>query len=112
VEQVKRLFLQRRSVQSSFTAADEKMALQLYRTGVSLTLVERAILLGAARKYCGCNATGGQARLSPITARIALGILNSKVPPKPETIVLQPELVVRASTVRNFASRFAPSMNC
>jgi LacI family transcriptional regulator len=31
-------------------------------------------------------------------ARIALAILNSKTPPKPETVVLQPELVVRAST--------------
>jgi len=33
-------------------------------------------------------------------ARIALGMLNSKVVPKPETIVLQPELIVRRSTER------------
>ena len=33
-------------------------------------------------------------------ARIALGILNSKIPPKPQTIVLQPELIVRRSTER------------
>jgi LacI family transcriptional regulator, galactose operon repressor len=33
-------------------------------------------------------------------ARIALGILNSKIPPKPQTVVLQPELVVRRSTER------------
>jgi len=31
-------------------------------------------------------------------ARIALRILNSKTPPQPETLVLQPELVVREST--------------
>jgi LacI family transcriptional regulator len=37
------------------------------------------------------------------SARIALGILNSKVPPKPETVVLKPELIVRASTKRHFA---------
>ncbi len=36
-------------------------------------------------------------------ARITLGILNSKVPPKPETVVLQPELIVRASTQRRKA---------
>jgi hypothetical protein len=51
VEEVKRLFLERRCVQSSFTVADEKLALSLYRQGISLIHVERAILLGAARKY-------------------------------------------------------------
>jgi LacI family transcriptional regulator len=34
-------------------------------------------------------------------ARIALRILNSKIPPKPETVVLQPELIVRRSTQRS-----------
>ena len=34
-------------------------------------------------------------------ARIALHILNSKAPPRPETLVLQPELVVRESTQRH-----------
>jgi LacI family transcriptional regulator len=33
-------------------------------------------------------------------ARIALRILNSKAPPKPETVVMQPELIVRESTRR------------
>jgi LacI family transcriptional regulator len=32
-------------------------------------------------------------------ARITLAILNSKEPPAPETVVLQPELIVRESTV-------------
>jgi LacI family transcriptional regulator len=36
-------------------------------------------------------------------ARIALAILNSKVLPKAETIVIQPELIVRASTHRHVA---------
>jgi LacI family transcriptional regulator, galactose operon repressor len=40
-------------------------------------------------------------------ARIALGILNSKVPPKPQTVVLQPELVVRRSTQRRVAKQVA-----
>ena len=33
-------------------------------------------------------------------ARIVLRILNSKVPPQPESLVLQPELIVRESTQR------------
>jgi LacI family transcriptional regulator len=31
-------------------------------------------------------------------ARLTLGILTSKLPPRPENVILQPELVVRAST--------------
>lgn len=40
-------------------------------------------------------------RIGQEAARIALGILNSKIPPKPETVVLQPELIVRRSTQRH-----------
>ena len=39
-------------------------------------------------------------RIGEEAARIALGILSSKVPPKPQTLVLQPELIVRESTRR------------
>jgi LacI family transcriptional regulator len=38
-------------------------------------------------------------------ARIALGILNAKKPPTPETVVLQPDLVVRRSTERRAAKQ-------
>jgi hypothetical protein len=58
VEQVKRLFLQRRCVQTSFTAADEKLARSLYQRGVSLIDVEHAILLGAMRKYAVIRQNG------------------------------------------------------
>ena len=58
VEQVKRLFLERRCVQSSFTAADEKLARSLYQRGVSLIDVEHAILLGALRKYAVIRQNG------------------------------------------------------
>ena len=47
-------------------------------------------------------------RIGEEAARIALGILSSKVPPKPETVVLQPELIVRGSTQRR-AAKPAPS---
>ena len=39
-------------------------------------------------------------RIGEEAARIALAILNSKMPLKPETVVLQPELIIRASTRR------------
>lgn len=51
INRVKRLFLERSCVRSAFTAADEKLAGQLYSDGVSIADVEHAILLGALRKY-------------------------------------------------------------
>jgi LacI family transcriptional regulator len=39
-------------------------------------------------------------RIGEEAARITLAILNSKLPPKPEAVVLQPELVARGSTAR------------
>ncbi len=66
VENVKRLFLQRRCVQSSFTAADEKLARSLYARGVSLTDVEHAILLGALRKYSALRQNGPHTPISSL----------------------------------------------
>jgi hypothetical protein len=51
IDEVKRLYLERRCVQSGFSAADEKLARSLYHRGLSLVQVKQAILLGAARKY-------------------------------------------------------------
>jgi LacI family transcriptional regulator len=50
-------------------------------------------------------------RIGEEAARIALGILNSKIPPKPQTVVLQPELVVRRSTERHAAKRASSKGN-
>jgi LacI family transcriptional regulator len=45
-------------------------------------------------------------RIGEKGARITLGVLNSKVPPDDvETVVLQPEFFVRASTARHSANR-------
>jgi len=44
-------------------------------------------------------------RIGQEAARIALAILNSKMPPKVESVVLQPELIVRRSTQRRGAKR-------
>ncbi len=51
VSAVKRAFLRQACVRSSFTAADEKLALDWQRRNVSLQTIERAILLGVVRKY-------------------------------------------------------------
>jgi hypothetical protein len=66
VAEVKRLFLERRCVQSSFTAADEKLALSLFRRGISLIQIERAILLGSLRKYISALQNAGGAPISSL----------------------------------------------
>jgi hypothetical protein len=48
---VRRMFLSQACVRSSFTPADDRIALQWRRRGVSLQCAERAILLGTLRKY-------------------------------------------------------------
>jgi LacI family transcriptional regulator len=50
-------------------------------------------------------------RIGEEAARIALEILNSKIPPKPQTVVLQPELVVRRSTERHVVKRASSKEN-
>jgi LacI family transcriptional regulator, galactose operon repressor len=47
-------------------------------------------------------------RIGEEAARITLGILNSKAHRLPESIVLQPELIVRRSTQRRAARHLAP----
>src|SRR5437016_6439496 len=44
-------------------------------------------------------------RIGQEAARIALAVLKSKMPPKVESVVLQPELIVRRSTQRRGAKR-------
>ena len=39
-------------------------------------------------------------RIGEAAARLTLGVLNSRLPRTPETVILQPELIVRASTGR------------
>jgi len=65
IQQVKRLFLERRCVRSTFTAADELLASQLYRKNISIQDVEHAILLGALRKYAALINNGNG---TPITS--------------------------------------------
>ena len=50
-ERIRQLFLSRACVQGTFSAADEKLAVELYQRRVPLEQIERAYLLGCARKY-------------------------------------------------------------
>lgn len=65
VQKVRALFLAPACVQASFSPADEKIAAALHRRGVSLELVQRAILLGCVRKYAAMINTGAR---MPITS--------------------------------------------
>ena len=51
IERVRQLFLSQACVQGTFSAADEKLAVELYQRHVPLERIERAYLLGCARKY-------------------------------------------------------------
>jgi len=51
VAAVRRLFLRHACVSSSFSPADERLAADWRRRGISFERVERAIYLGVARKY-------------------------------------------------------------
>jgi hypothetical protein len=65
VERIRRVFLGRNCVRSTFTAADENLASELYRSGMPIADVEHAILLGALRKYAALLNNG---RGTPITS--------------------------------------------
>ena len=65
VQKVRGLFLAPACVQAGFSAADEKLALGMYRRGVSIEQVTRAILLGCARKYVAMLNAGTR---TPITS--------------------------------------------
>jgi hypothetical protein len=65
VARVRGLFLEPACVSSVFSAADHKLAADWYRTGVPFDHVERALLMGCARKYVALfNHQSG----SPITS--------------------------------------------
>jgi hypothetical protein len=65
IGRVRALFLAPACVQASFSVADEKLALEMYRRGVSLEQITRAILLGCARKYVAMLNAGVR---TPITS--------------------------------------------
>jgi hypothetical protein len=51
LQAVRTLFTAPACVQSAFTAADERIAIELYRRGIALEDVRHAVSLGCARRY-------------------------------------------------------------
>jgi hypothetical protein len=51
IEQVRQILLRPACVRASFSAADQRLATNFYRRGVTFNQLERAIWLGFARKY-------------------------------------------------------------
>jgi hypothetical protein len=76
VRQVREAFLQPACVRSAFTAADQKLAQNFYRRGVSLDEIHRSIWLGCARKYI--TMLNGQTRV-PVTSLAYFGSLIEEV---------------------------------
>jgi hypothetical protein len=74
VGRVRRIFMERRCVQSTFTHADEQFAAELHQMGVPVTDVERAVLPGSLRKYAAIVNNGNR---TPITSlHYFRGLLN------------------------------------
>ena len=65
-ERVRQLFLSRACVQGTFSAADEKLAAECYQRHVPLEQIERAYLLGCARKYVALLNQPGAALISSL----------------------------------------------
>ncbi len=83
IERVRQLFLSRACVQGTFRAADEKLAAELYQRHVPLERIERAYLLGCARKYVALLNHPGAALISSLHYFTALlsEVLELKVSP-------------------------------
>jgi len=82
VQKVRGLLLAPACVQASFSAADEKLALGMYRRGVSIEQVTRAILLGCARKYVAMLNAGTRTPITSLQyfADIFEGVKESAIP--------------------------------
>ena len=82
VRKVRGLFLAPACVQASFSAADEKLALDMYRRGVSMEQIKRAILLGCARKYVAMLNAGTRTPITSLQyfADVVEEVIESAIP--------------------------------
>jgi hypothetical protein len=83
VAQVRKLLSEPACVRCRFTAADEKMARDLYQRGVSLAQVARAIWLGCARKYA--TLLSNQVAAMPIASLSYFAAVIEEVVTQPNT---------------------------
>ena len=82
VEKVRVLFLAPACVQASFSAADERIAVDLHRRGIQLEQMARAILLGSARKYVSMINAGVRAPITSLQyfADVIDEVIRSPIP--------------------------------
>ena len=82
VARVRGLFLAPACVQASFSTADEKLALNMYRRGVSMEQITRAILLGCARKYVAMLNAGTRIPITSLQyfADVVEEVIESAIP--------------------------------
>jgi hypothetical protein len=82
VPRVRGLFLAPACVQASFSAADEKLALDMYLRGISIEQITRAILLGCARKYVSMFNAGTRTPIASLQyfADIVEEVKESEIP--------------------------------
>jgi hypothetical protein len=77
VQQVRQMMLRPVCVRAHFSAADERIAVALYRRGITLVHLQRAIWLGCARKYAALlNGSEQQAPLYITSLHYFAGIVQ------------------------------------
>ena len=72
--EIRRMLLAPACVRSSFSPADERLALDLNQRGVSLEQLQRAIWLGCARKYLAM--LNGQPPMPITSLRYFIGLIE------------------------------------
>ncbi|MHB2009510.1 MAG: hypothetical protein ACYCOX_15890 [Acidobacteriaceae bacterium] len=102
VRKVRGLFLTPACVQASFSATDEKLALGMYRRGVSMEQITRAILLGCARKYVAMISAGVR---TPITSLQYFSDIVEEVP-----VLIRSEMHFAGSN-RSLLAGYLPVLN-
>ena len=66
MQKIRELFMAPACVEASFSAADEKLAMEIYRRGISMEQITRAILLGCARKYVSMLNAGSRTPIASL----------------------------------------------
>jgi hypothetical protein len=79
VTQVRKILSEPACVRCRFTAADEQMARELHRRGVSLSQVARAIWLGCARKYATLLSAPGAPPMPIASLRYFAAVIDEVV---------------------------------
>jgi hypothetical protein len=105
VERIRGLFLEHPIVRSSFGEADRHLARALHRRGVPFQQVERALVLGLARKYATCL---NNPEVPPITSLHYFLPLLREVQ---ETRVSQQYWTYTANRLEHFRQRWLDSQH-